>query len=148
MAAYWVSYHPSWWIAAQGEALHAVDGVPPCVDAGGCHSEVIRRDIEIGVAAALDEPDLRQALGRVGVTEVPDDQNDIDLIVMLVPRTHGGSWPFTWRGSDTFAPYMHGYIVAAIQALDMAAGRPPRPLKTYRREWLDTWAKQSGHELG
>lgn len=115
---------------------------------GGLIPEPIRRDIETGVAAALDEGDLRQALARVGVTDVPDDQNDVDLVVILVPRTHGNSWPFTWRGSDTFSPYRNGYIVAAIQALDMVAGRPPRLLKDYQREWVETWESQSGQDLG
>jgi hypothetical protein len=115
----------------------------------GLFPEPIRRDIETGVAAALDKADLRQALARIGVTDVPEDQNDVDLVVMLVPRTHGSSWPSTWRGgSDTFSPYLHGYIIAAIQALDVAAGRPPRSLKDYQRDWLETWERQSGHELG
>lgn len=112
----------------------------------GLIPEQVRSDIETGVAAALDQLDLRQALARVGVTGVPGDQDDIDLIVMLVPRTHGNQWPAPGHGSDTFAPYLFGYIVATIQALDLAAGRQARPLKDHQREWLANWEDQSGHE--
>ncbi|HWC12747.1 MAG TPA: hypothetical protein VG455_16170 [Acidimicrobiales bacterium] len=112
----------------------------------GLIPEPIRSDIEAGVAAALDEPYLRATLESFGVPGVSDDQKDVDLIVMLVPRTHGGSWPPPWKGRDTFFPYLAGYIVATIQALDLAAARDQRPLKSHQQEWLTSWENQSGYE--
>jgi hypothetical protein len=112
----------------------------------GLIPEPVRADIQAGVAAALNEPDLRAALARVGVTGIPEDLDEVDFIVMLVPRTHGQSWEFAWAGSDTFAPFLDGYIIETIHALDVAAGRRPRSLKDSHQRWLWTWQQQSRHE--
>lgn len=108
--------------------------------------EAIRADIEAGVAAALNEPDLRAALERTGLRGIPDDQNDVDLIVMFVYRTRGASWPPPWRGSDTFLPFLEGYTIAAVQAQDIAAGRESRPMTDYQRERLEKWERQALYE--
>ena len=88
-----------------------------------------------------------EQLWRVALPSAfPDDLNEVDLILMLVPRTHGSSWPPDMMKSGTFSPYMYGYIVATIEAQDIAAGRPPRSFTEFQHELLMKWEEQSVYQ--
>jgi len=63
---------------------------------------------------------------------------------LLLASRLGSGWPSQWHGDNEFAEQRYRFIIATIQALDMAQGRPARPLNDEQREWLAIWAGWSG----
>jgi hypothetical protein len=112
--------------------------------------EMVRTDIEAAVAEAFDQSDLGLELQRLApeFPKAPSDQNEVDQIVMWVWSRRSEDWSTIWKESDTFRPYINGFIVAAIQARDLVKGSDParRVLTDDQRRWLATWERQSGHE--
>ena len=107
----------------------------------------VRRDIESGVAAALKEPDLRAAVARAIGQPVPDTKDEVTLILLLMAATLGNSsWPSEWLGNTELAQHRDGFAIATIQALDMAQGRPARPLHDEHRECLAIWKESRYNE--
>ncbi len=108
--------------------------------------EQVRRDIENAVAAALNEPDLRAAVSRA--IDLPvGDMNEVGLIALLVAATCGSGWSAGWRGAPGVrSMQLEGFIIATIQALDRAQGRPARPLNDEEREYLAIWERLLGDD--
>lgn len=106
-------------------------------------------DIEEGVAEALNQPDLFEAVQSLLPRDtLPADLDEVDLVIMWVTHTRGPGWRPLWMESDTFRPFLDGCIIAATQAMDLAAGRNPadRKLSDLQRHDLQRWKDQRAHE--
>ena len=116
----------------------------------GLLDESVVKSIETGVAEALGFDNLAAALTQKAPrsSPIPPDLNTAELVQLWVWHTRSDEWPPALVGSDTFAPYIHGCILASLQLQDIAAGRDPdgRSITDTQRDNLALWEKQSAHE--
>lgn len=135
-------------VAVDSSGLHLSQKEESLAQLRGLIPEHVELALEHAVATALDEPDLRTATECASGYGIPDDQNDLDLLVLLVLLLAGEVLPKMWTESDTFSPFVAGFILAAVQAQDLAAGRDPagRSLTPYQQEWLEKYRSQADHE--
>lgn len=116
----------------------------------GILSEAMRRDIEESVAEALSDDDLRASLEALApdLGPVSEDEDEVDLVVLWVYARRRYEWSKMWSESDSLRPLIDGFVVASIQAHDLASGRDPadRRLRDHQRRWLERWKRQSALE--